>query len=447
MLKILRGGLVPLVTLTLASSATVARAEKITLHDAIRIALDHHPQVLGARADATAAQARIGRARAAWLPRISASGTLSGDYTDPVDVTSSMPGFDAAASYQVGLTATQLITDSGLTGTLVDQARGAAHQSKLHTGVIELDLEAQATSAYLDVLSGQELLAVSDNAITLVQEQLARSDALFKATIRPELDVLSAKTQLSQAKLQRRTDRNSLDGAVVGLAAAIGDRPRQLEVVPIAIRALPEEPRPIDELVAQAVAHRAELGGLRDAIAIAEAKVRAASKRRSPVVTLQAGVNGNGSHSQAVPDAAQSWIPGVSVFGALSIQWDLYIGSADTYERADAEAQLVSARAALANEEQQIRLTVSQARFAVDAARDSLALVIEWRGQAERQLTLARNRYNTGVGNFVEFNDARQGLVSAQRQEVQARYALAQARVALAHELGQRAGKLATASE
>src|SRR6185436_20161825 len=133
------------------------------------------------------------------------------------------------------------------------------------------------------------------------------------------------------------------------------------------------------------------------------------------------------------------WIPGVSVFGALSVQWDLYTGSGDSYERASAEAQLLSARAALANAEQQIRLTVSQARFAVDAARDSLALVIEWRGQAERQLTLARNRYNTSVGSFVELNDARQGLVTAQRQEVQARYALAQARVALARELGQRA--------
>lgn len=147
------------------------------------------------------------------------------------------------------------------------------------------------------------------------------------------------------------------------------------------------------------------------------------------------------------PAFPQSLIPGVSVFGALSIQWDLYIGAADTYESADAKAQVLSARAALASEEQQIRLAVSQARFAVDAARDSLALVIEWRGQAERQLTVARNRYNTGVGNFIELNDARQGLVTAQRQEVQARYALAQARVALARELGQRAGQLATASE
>lgn len=437
----------PLVTLTLAISPTVARAEKLTLQDAIRIALDHHPQIQGARADAAAAQARIGRARAAWLPRVSANGTVSGDYTDPLDVTASMPGFGATGSYQAGVTATQLITDSGLTGTQVDQARGAAHQSKLHAGVVELDLEAQAAAAYLDVLSDQEVLAVSKNSIVLVEEQLARSDALFKATVRPELDVLSAKTQLSQAKLQLRSDQNSLDGAVVGLAAAIGDRPRQLELSPVEIRALPEEPHPIDELVAQAVAQRPELGAQRDAIAIAEAKIRAAGKRRSPVVSLQAGVNATGSHSQAVPDAAQSLIPGVSVFGALSLQWDLYIGNADTYERADAEAQLLSARAALADAEQQIRLTVSQAKFSVDAARDSLALVIEWRAQAERQLTIARGRYNTGVGSFVELNDARQGLVTAQRQEVQARYALAQARVGLARELGQRAGELATAAQ
>ena len=441
----LRRALVPLVTL--AISATAVRAEKLTLGDAIRIALERHPQVLGARADADAAVARVGRARAPYRPRISTSGTLSGDYTDPIDVTKPMPGFNAEASYKVALTANQLITDSGLTGANVDQARGTADQSTRQVRIITRDLEAQATSAYLEVLSSQELLRVSDNAIALVEAQLARADALFKATVRPELDVLSAKTQLSQAKLQQRSDRNNVDGAVVGLATAIGDRPRQVELVPIEIRALPEEQRPIDQLTAEATAHRAELEQLRAAIAVAEAKVRAGQRRRAPVISLQAGVSGSGSHSQSAPPEAQSWKPGLSVFGVLSVQWDLYLGSADTYEIEDARAQLISARAALANEEQQIRLTVSQARFAVDAARDSLALVTEWRTQAERQLTIARGRYNTGVGNFVEFNDARQGLVTAQRQEVQARYALAQARVSLARELGQRAGDLATASK
>jgi outer membrane protein len=138
-----------------------------------------------------------------------------------------------------------------------------------------------------------------------------------------------------------------------------------------------------------------------------------------------------------------TWVPGVGAFATLGISMDFYTGGANTYEIEDAEAQVRSARAELERISQSITLTVGRAALAVRISREALAVATAWRALAERQLQLAHTRYQNGVGNFVELNDARTGLVTAQRQEVQARYDLAQSRISLARELGRAPAGLA----
>jgi outer membrane protein TolC len=423
--------------------ASTAQAEPITLREAVDFALHHHPLLERLASDHASSAARVGRTRAALLPRLSFTGSIREDYVDPLDLSAGMPGFGKENVYNVGLTVTQLVTDSGLTPSLVDSARASERQATAQIAVSQLDIELGVVQAYLNVLQSKELLEVSTEAITLVNEQLSRATAMFKTTLRPELDVLSAKTQLSQAQLQRLSDENSIDTGIVVLQSSIGDDgSRKLDVVPLEIKPVAEEARPIDELGAVAIAHRPELAGLRNAIAAAEAQVRVGEKRTLPVVSLQGGVYGNGGASDHNPPS-QSWVPGGGVFAQLGVSWDLYTGSASTYEVADALAQVRSARAELKRNEQAIIASVRQAALAVRISREQLSVSIEWRTQSERQLQFARARYQNGVGTFVELNDARTNLTNARRQEVQARYALAQSRISLARELGRPASTLA----
>ncbi|HEY0192138.1 MAG TPA: TolC family protein [Kofleriaceae bacterium] len=435
----LRLGLVALAVL----HASPARAEPISLREAVDFALQHHPLLERLAYDHASAAARIGRARAGLLPRLSLSGSIREDYVDPIDVSAGMPGFGKENLYNVGLTVTQLVTDSGLTPSIVEGARASERQATAQIAVSQLDIELAVVQAYLNVLQSKELLGVSTEAIVLVNEQLARATATFKTTLRPEIDVLSAKTQLSQAQLQRLSDENSIETNLVVLENAIGDDgARRLEVAPLDIKPVAEEARPVDELGAAAIAHRPELAALRDAIAAAEASVHVGERRTRPVVSLQGGVYANGGASDHTP-LAESWIPGGGVFAQLGLNWDLYTGNADTYEIADALGQVHAARAELKRNQQAIVASVRQAALAVRISRESLAVSIEWRTQSERQLQFAQARYQNGVGTFVELNDARTNLVNARRQEVQAHYSLAQNRISLARELGRPASTLA----
>ena len=425
--------LVALLTLT----STTGRAEPITLRAAVDTALRHHPVLDRVTADDASAVARIERTRAALLPRVSASGSFRNDYVDPVDISeSSIVGRGNDTVYNVGLNIQQLITDSGLTRNQVDGARAVERQARGQVTVNKLDVELAVVQAYLDVLQGKDLLAVSTAAITLVDEQLARATALFKTTLRPEIDVLSAKTQLSQAQLSRMRDQSGVSTSLVQLQNAMGVRePQVVDVMPLEIKPLENEVRPLAELVALAARQRPELAVLREGITAAEAKVRIGQTRTSPILSLEGGVYGTGGQSEHSPPS-ESWTPGIGAFASLSLSMDLYVGSGDRYEIEDAQAQVRSARAELERVEQAITLAVSRAALAVRISREAFATATAWREQAERQLQLARVRYQNGVGNFVELNDARTGLVNAQRQEVQARYDLAQSRISLARELG-----------
>lgn len=426
----------------LCSGASAVRGEPITLRAAVDTALRRHPLLDRVVADDDSAAARIERTRAAWLPTLSMTGSFRNDYVDPV-TPSPNAGLGNDAVYNVGLTVQQLVTDSGQTAYQLKGARAAERQARWQVAVSRLDIELAVVQAYLEVLQGKDLLAVSTGAIALVNEQLARATALFKATLRPEIDVLSAKTQFAQAELSRLRDDNGVATSRVQLENAIGARDLHgLDALPVEIRPLEDEGRTIAELTDRAIRQRPELGALRDGIAAAEAKVLVGKTRRSPVVKLEGGVYATGGQSFHTP-MTQAWTPGFGGFASLSVSMDFYTGGADSYEIRDAEAQVRSARAELERFEQAITLSVSRAALAVRISRNAFATAVAWREQAERQLQLARTRYQSGVGNFVELNDARTGLVNARRQEVQARYDLAQSRITLARELGRGPAELA----
>jgi outer membrane protein len=429
-----------------AVPCATASADPISLRAAVETALAHHPNLERGAADHDVAAARIGRARSAYLPHINLQASGRDDYQDPSDFTSSanMLGFANQFIYSGQVAVSQLITDSGLTKAQLEGARANEQQAHAQLVVSELDVELGVVQAYLGVLQNKELIDVSTGAIALVDEQLKRATALYKATMRPEIDVLSAQTQLAQAQLTLERDRNSVAAALVVLQNAMGtNEPRVVDVLPVDINPLAEEGKVADELTATSLGQRPELAALRDSINAADAAAHVAQTRTLPTVSVQAGAYTSGGVQPPLLGLAQ-WTPALGAFGLLAVNWDLYLGRDNYYELAGAHAQARSARAELELEKQAITSSVSQAALAVQIAREALTVATSTKTLAERQLQLAKARYDSGVGNFVELNDARSGLVNVERQEVMARYSLAASRVALARELGRGPAGLAT---
>lgn len=440
-----------LVVVVVAAAATPAHADPLTLQAAVDTALGRHPEIEIARSAIESAVAQIELARTATRPTVSFSASARDDYQNPGPIVDDPPGFLKSESVNVQLTANKLLTDFGFTSWSVRSAEANVREARTQLTTTQLDLEQRVVQAYLEVLHIQQNIAVSEEAITLVQAQLDQATALFKATLRPEIDVLSAQTQLEQANLSLIADKNTLANDLLSLRTAMGvtaKDARPIEVVPVGIRALDEESKKSDDVALAVVSHRTELTALQEGVVAAEAALEVA-RRESTVgprysLSVSGGAFMNQSRAHVLPYFLVDDAPSGGVFASLAFNWSVY-SPATAAQIHTAESNLRHARAAYTDTQLSLETGIGQAFLAVQLAREQLEVTTTLRGHAERQLELAKQRYDTKVGSFVEFNDARTGLVNAKRQEVDARFRLAQSRVSLARQLGLSPTKLAVA--
>ncbi|MGQ0504598.1 MAG: TolC family protein [Myxococcaceae bacterium] len=133
-----------------------------------------------------------------------------------------------------------------------------------------------------------------------------------------------------------------------------------------------------------------------------------------PAIGVSAGVTDNGRALTAL-----TW----NMNAGATLSWNLFAGLETNAQVREASANLANLRAQVDLLRQQVRLDISQAQLAVQAARE--------------RLRLSEGRYQTGVGNVIELGDAQVTVTSAAAQSVQAEYRLAAARAQLLLSLGQ----------
>jgi outer membrane protein len=413
-------------------------AGTFTLEEAVALARRGNPLLAASDAQIRSATEKVGRAFAPYLPSINLAiaGRWDGGNTIPaqtLDPMTMMPvlsypflnGFRATASGQFD----ERIWDFGRTSGQVGAARATVKQTQIDRITVGLDVELAVFEAYNDALRGRAQEEVQRIAVEQVEKQLQRATALYKATLRPEIDVLSAETQLAQARIGQLKAKNATANALIALRAAIGLRaPVQIELAEFQVAVVAEETRERTSTINAAIDARPEIHSLEQQIEATQQTVRAARGDYFPVFSLSANATLVASDSY--------WGPAGTLFGSFTITQPLFTGWATRHAVADARAIVDVVRA---NLEQQ-RLTITQevliALQAVDLARASLEVATIARQQAERQLTLAQGRYESKIGTFVELNDARNGVINAMAQEIDARYGLSKGRGELLRRLG-----------
>lgn len=437
-MAIRRGAPLSAILVVLVSLSSSARAVPLSLEEAIAIARFSQPRLRAADAQIKLTNARIGRAFAAYLPNLNLAlvERWEGSNTAAVLGVDTKTGA-ASTTYPFGhgflstlsLALDERLFDFGRTGGVVAAARAAEQQARVDRSVLGLDIELAVFEAYTDVLRGRGQEHVQQIGIEQVERQLQRARALFKATLRPEIDVLSAETQLAQARIRLLQARNVTQNAIVALRSAIGaGATAELDPVDRVLGPSPHEAHAPGVLVEEALGARAELRSVELAIRIAGENLRAARADYFPVLSVGANA------SMIVTDS--NFGPTAKLFATFTITEPLFNGLVTRRIVEEQRANLEIARYNLSTLRLGIVQEVESARLAVELASATLAVAEVARRQAERQLALAQARYESKVGSFVELNDARNGMVTAMGSEVDARYALSRSRGQLSRRVG-----------
>ena len=389
---------------------------RLSLAAAKTLAVKNNPQLTAAVLNAAASLQVPAEFRAAYLP------TLQGNATGVVaDKGSRLAagGLNNPVVYDrfaVGLSLTQMVTDFGRTGNLVDMAKLRADAQNQVTEQTRADILLVTGETYFAVLRGEAVLQVAKQTVTARQLVADQVTALAQSNLKSTLDVSFANVNLADAKLLLVQAENSLKAAQAQLAEVLG-MPGDTVFV------LSEEPTPeplpdqLDDLIQQALQSRPELKGLHLEQAAAEKFTRAEHALHYPTIGI-VGAAG------LVP-----WVPTGQTqlqdhYSAIGVNINIPIFSGGLFRAREIEAGL-RARAEqqrLNDLELKVARDVRVASLNEKTAYDRVALSAQMLKQAQTAFDLAQSRYTLGLSSIIELSQAQLNLTSAQIGFASAKY-------------------------
>lgn len=403
-------------------------AERLTLDQAVQIALKEHPAVKQARENLGASRAAIGVARAAYFPQVS----FAWNYFYGNAFTTTQSAFRTAAlppAVATPLTSTptlnpeatnfyiyrfslnQLIYDFGKTPNSVVESRASFGGSQQDYFSARQQVVLDLRTAYFGYLAARRAMQVQEETVRDNQELLRQARGFYQAGIRARIDVTKAEANLSQAEAGLLQAKNNVELAKVTLMNALGIKTWPYREVEDVLEAAPQ-PRHLEELLAKAGEQRPELVKNRFQQDYGVAAVKVARAGYFPQLSSTASYGWEG-FDYPLPN---SWWLGAQV------TFPLFEGLATKYSVAQSRANLRATRENYEVLRQNATKEVSQAYLNVKSGWELISAAKKSREAARENLRLARGRYRAGVGTIIEATDAQVQFSQADLNYVQALY-------------------------
>jgi outer membrane protein TolC len=403
----------PLIFLIYVVSPLLSAQETaLTIERAVALAIERNERAAIADTTVEAAEARVRRARTAFLPRVDISGSLRGDYTDETERTLStsalltQPIFDARA---FPLYRAQRFER--------DATRLTAVESKRLLGY-------EAAATFLATLSFEQVLRAAEHRRDFAQTNLDDVRARFEAGLVSSNDVTRAELELATAVRGVAQAAGDLQASRIDLANLLRAEVTTL-AQPVALLEAASTPPALSETtIADAQQRRSDVAAQRALVEAQRAFADEPNARFIPSVLFNA-------QTRNINDGALFSDRNQEGFVGLSFAWPVFDAGLRGAERAERTAQL-------RGEELQLELELRDVDRELRGAGVQLTTEQASLREAGAALTAARKNadetnalYREGLASALELADATQRLFEAEVAEVTARYRMALAYLSL----------------
>lgn len=418
-------------------SATLP-ARALSLVDVVDTALCRNPQTASAWATARARAAAVGSARAAYLPKLTASGsvteTLAGTSSTSSAGIDTGSGSDFTASSSddrrdsASATLSYLLLDFGGRGAALDGARALLDAARSTRNATLQNVYLDAVTSYYGWVSADGSLIAAREAERAAQSSYEAASTREQIGTATRADRLQAQTALAQTRLARVQAEGALRIARGALASSMGlasNTPLQLAPAPT-VAPSADFVEQLDPLVSAALAARPDLAAAEANLRAAETDVRAARSAGLPTLSGSLGQ----TYSRIGERERDSATAG------LSVSVPIFSGFENTYRVRAAEAQVEASKAALESLRHQISQQVFQAHSELTTQTQSVFTAQALVAAAQESENVARGRYEAGVGTILDLINAQSSAADARRQLILAQSNWAAARTQLAQAIG-----------
>lgn len=404
----------------------------LTLNDAVQAALKYNPMVQAAASWSSAAQARVGMAKAMTKPQITATAfagnSSMGDIiTSPPNVMPSsvlMVPDRGALTGQVGLMFP--LDTGGRLSSVIQGVEALSSAAASDRSSVERDVALETKTAYHRALLAQATVGVYQNLVEEEEERVRVADASFREGKIAKYDLLRNQAGLADSQQQLANAERDTQIAMIDLKTVLGVS--QGSDISLADRlAYAPVTDTLDSYLAQAAKNRPELQAARSRTNSAESNVAVTKSAYRPQVYVSA--------MQGVTASSGNTDSGFTA--GLSIGIPLVDGGVRRASVKEAESMLQTMK----QEEQQALLGVQQDVHTVwaevQAADKNVKLSEAAVVHAEEDYRVIKLRYEAGKAINVEVLDALASLVRAQNNRLTALYEHNIARDRLARAIGE----------
>lgn len=413
---------------------------RITLGQALDMALARNRGLHAAKLESRAAAARVGVARGALLPRLDGFENYSNTDNPPMvfsnllaqqefkvnDFALQSLNFPSPFSnFQSQVTLTQTLFEGGRLWAALRAAGDRRAVASYRAARVRQEVEDEVVTAYYGAVLAEEETAVIGRALAAASAHQREAQDRFKHGMVLQSDVLRTEVLVGGLEQAVTQSQGRLRVAWASLAHVLGAEDRAL--APLAAnRALRRWPRglaePLSVLVSRAVARRPELAIAKAGIDAARQAITIARADYLPALSVSVSYENDSEYFKRAGNSYTVFVTGrINLFNGLA-----------TYSRLEA-ARLELKRARVLRDDlvHAIGLEVENAYRNLKSALANLGVAEHDVRYADSTLKILEDRYRSGLSTNVEVLDAQSARREADMRWARARVEVVVDRAAL----------------
>jgi outer membrane protein len=404
-----------------------------TVDDLITMALKYSPDINISMLNRDAAKERVRQASSYTLPTLDAE--FNGGYGG---LKFKDRDFNDDTLLSGTLSATQLLYDFGKTGGAITGAKSDVNVSIAALKEVLAKKIYDVKNGYYQLLQNRSLLRVNYENVNLNEKQLYRAKRYFEAGIRTKIDITDAQVRLIEAKLALQNNgydiklnRASLE-KIIGLSNAneLGVvYEKELDYVNL-YETLPSVTLTLEAAEHFAYEHRYELKKYAYAINKAMANLRIYNAEYYP------GIYARADYTAQKVEETQPLLPQEGYNATIYAKWNLFSGFQTDAKVQEAKIALMRARSEYINTKLAIKQEVDNAYIYLFKSRDGVKLSQSLSIAAKEKHVQAQKRYEHGLSDYIELQQARQNYIDSLASLVTAYYDVYRSQASLDRAIG-----------
>ena len=390
-------------TLTILSTIPGGDAHAQSLNEAVRIAINSAPEMLGALETKAAAREDYIQTKGGLFPNVNLRGDTGWSRNDSQEDGTIAPGAQPLINRQLSLSVSQILFDGGATLNAIDQGKYDHHAAIYdHRQAVE-DFALQTVEAYIEVLRQRRIVALSRDNVQKHEEISQRVERFVRSGRgkRADADQVEGRLSLAQATLLDVEGR--LSDANATFARFVGAFPVQMDLPEASFVA---KPTSLEEALVMAYDNNALLNATLARVDSAKAAQKQEQSGYYPNLSLQLsadeGRNVGGTSGRSENLSAQ-----------IVMTYNLFNGGATSAADRAAGHRVNEARYIYNTRSRQIEENLRLAWNAVETAKRRLDLLKTYSRSSARVRDAYVTQFALGQRTLLDVLDSENELFSA----------------------------------